>query len=210
MTILKRLQREANANRPKAILLGVLLLGLCGVLVRPFLKTLPEAVGLPGVFAAATPSETAEPLWRQMQAAAAGRGDSGPLAADAAIRNAFAIDDGQFSPPLLFAEDAIAPRSPKLTLPKLPERIEASPDAPEVSLDATLAGRTAILDGRLVRLNASFFADDEPFRLTEVGDGWVVVQAEEGTRYRIVVDRVYRAAGERLEQARRKAGAARQ
>ena len=192
MSVWSRLQTEAAANRPKAVVLGVLLVGLGVSLLRPWLTASAESV----VGATATllgiPAEvaTGQPFWMTLETRTASPA-AHPVDADEPLPDPFAIDAGQFPPPLLFADEPVRPNRPPLPII---EADEPDPLAPAVTITATLAGRMAVIDGRMVRLDRPFFAGDERFDLIEVGAGWVVLQAADGSQFRLPVRRGYRTA----------------
>ena len=125
-----------------------------------------------------------------------------PIGREERVANAFAVDEDQFPPPVLFAADSpTRPRVERSDLPPAPvrlleeiEQVEASEDAPAIALTGTSAGRIAILDGRVVRIDRWFGSDEERYQLIEIADGWVTIRDADGHEFRLVVGRVYRSA----------------
>ena len=192
MTVWSRLQAEAAANRPKAIVLGVLLVGFGVSLLRPWLFAGAQSVADAAVLllGTPTPADSKQPYWMSIDAESTSLA-ARPLEVDQTPADPFAIDEGQFPPPLLFAADPVARKRHPLPVT---EEEEPDPLAPDLLVTATLSGRMAVIDGRMIRIDRPIFAGDERFDLIEVGAGWVVVQAADGSQFRLSVRRGYRTA----------------
>ena len=196
MTLWKRLAAEAAANRGKTVVLGVLTLGLLASLSRHFLPQLTEELATTiGLVTPPPMAPTGDAYWKQTTAA----DDIAyqPVSQSERLRNAFAINAGQFPPPVLFAADP-APVAP------VPEPIEddeligpiAEDDAadfPDIVLQGTTASRLAVLSGRVIRRGNSFPIGETRYTLSRVGDGWAIVTDADGNHFKLTIRPVYRA-----------------
>ena len=204
MTPLKRLTSEARANPTKAATLGVLSLVLGGVLVKQFggagaVAAVAE-IFTPGP--AATSEDSGQPLWKRV--VESDNRAAQPLAIGEVVGDPFAIDEGQFPPPVLFAADppppepvaeaVVEPTAETEAVADHLAELEEDENAPPIPLQGTARGRLAILNGRTMRVGQQFEFDTIDYRLEEVGDGWAIVADPEGTRFRLIVQRVFRSA----------------
>lgn len=209
MPLWQRLKTECEANRGKAGVLAALVVALLVVIGRPLVGggAVPDLIAplLPPATPTPAAAEGRPQLWTTVSERLT---RLHPVGRTEAVRDAFRIDPDQFPILVPMADDASAP------VVAAPDRVELdeepdNPNAPALELQATSAGRLAVIDGRVVRRGRTFAAGEGRFMLVEVGQGWIRILDEAGHPFRYVVRSVHQsrqAADRRARAASEAAG----